>query len=181
MLRCPVVRQVCIVILLLFFFKSMLSVTVTVLLPLLQSHERTMKLCIPPPPSDYHLVKRRCFYLRQEQCLTDYVISRNYMQICHRYKSAAVRGLTFLFVTSKHSSVACLILLFRPMDKCPPFKRTNPRSSVFTFFSHITAQMFICLQFGLVHEINATLIHLRSCWALFFTNIKKTVYNLLKI
>lgn len=134
-----------------------------------------------PPPSDYHLVKRRCFYLRQEQCLTDYVISRNYMQICHRYKSAAVRGLTFLFVTSKHSSVACLILLFRPTDKCPPFKRTNPRSSVFTFFSHITAQMFICLQFGLVHEINATLIHLRSCWALFFTNIKKTVYNLLKI
>lgn len=111
----------------------MLSVTVSVLLPLLQSHERTMKLCIPPP-SDCHLVKRRCFYLRQEQCLTDYVISRNYMQICHRYKSAAVRGLTFLFVTSKHSSVACLILLFRPTDKCPPFKRTNPRSSVFTFF-----------------------------------------------
>lgn len=178
MLRCPVVRQVRIVILL-FFLKHALSHCHCA--PSLASKSWKNNEALHPPPSDYHLVKRRCFYLRQEQCLTDYVISRNYMQICHRYKSAAVRGLTFLFVTSKHSSVACLILLFRPTDKCPPFKRTNPRSSVFTFFSHITAQMFICLQFGLVHEINATLIHLRSCWALFFTNIKKTVYNLLKI
>lgn len=178
MLRCPVVRQVRIVIF--FFFKACSQSLSLCSFPCFKVMKEQWSFA-SPHPSDYHLVKRRCFYLRQEQCLTDYVISRNYMQICHRYKSAAVRGLTFLFVTSKHSSVACLILLFRPTDKCPPFKRTNPRSSVFTFFSHITAQMFICLQFGLVHEINATLIHLRSCWALFFTNIKKTVYNLLKI
>lgn len=131
MLRCPVVRQVRIVILL-FFLKHALSHCHCA--PSLASKSWKNNEALHPPPSDCHLVKRRCFYLRQEQCLTDYVISRNYMQICHRYKSAAVRGLTFLFVTSKHSSVACLILLFRPTDKCPPFKRTNPRSSVFTFF-----------------------------------------------
>lgn len=132
MLRCPVVRQVRIVILLLFFKACSQSQSLCSF-PCFKVMKEQWSFAFPPP-SDYHLVKRRCFYLRQEQCLTDYVISRNYMQICHRYKSAAVRGLTFLFVTSKHSSVACLILLFRPTDKCPPFKRTNPRSSVFTFF-----------------------------------------------
>lgn len=132
MLRCPVVRQVRIVILL-FFFKACSQSLSLCSFPCFKVMKEQWSFA-SPPPSDCHLVKRRCFYLRQEQCLTDYVISRNYMQICHRYKSAAVRGLTFLFVTSKHSSVACLILLFRPTDKCPPFKRTNPRSSVFTFF-----------------------------------------------
>lgn len=38
------------------------------------------------------------------------VISTNYVQICHRHKSTAVHGLTFLFVTSKHClSVYCLV------------------------------------------------------------------------
>lgn len=31
------------------------------------------------------------------------VINTHYMQICHRHKGTAVHGLTFLFVTSKHT------------------------------------------------------------------------------
>lgn len=68
------------------------------------------------------------------------VISRDFMHICHRHKSTAVHGLTFLFVTSKHSSVALLSLLFGPVDKCLRFRRRTKhlchlRSPLF----HITA------------------------------------------
>lgn len=72
--------------------------------------------------------------------LSDRVISRDYMQICHPHKSTAVHGLTFLFVTSKHSSVALLSLLFGPVDKCLPFRRrTKHLSHACSPASHITS------------------------------------------
>lgn len=68
------------------------------------------------------------------------MISTDYMQICHRHKSTAVHGLTFLFVTSKHFSVPLLSLLFGPVDKCLPFKRrTKHRSHFCSPVSHIVA------------------------------------------
>lgn len=53
------------------------------------------------------------------------VISTDFMQICHRHKSTAVHGLTFLYVTSKHFSEPLLSLLFGSEDKCLPYRRST--------------------------------------------------------
>lgn len=119
-----------------------------------------------------------------------YVISTDYMQICHRHKSTAVHSLTFLFVTSKHSLLPLLGLLFGPVDKCILFRRgTKHLSPLFTPVSYITAHqtsqyvnMFGCvsIQFGFYHpcwwEISLALFLFMQFYAYHSYRLFRTIF-----
>lgn len=94
---------------------------------------------------------------RSEAC----AISADFMQICHRHKSTAVHGLTFLFVTSKHSSVSLFSLLFGSVDKCLSSKRRKNTSRLFftCFPHHWSINIAACLDFWYTSLFNLDLLH----------------------
>lgn len=95
-------------------------------------------------------------------------------------------SLIFLFVTSKHSSVALLSLLFGPVEKCLPFrKRTKHLFHLSSPLSHIIAHSIPYCLWSLVHhtELISTLSYLCLClimllkWTKILTTILPLSYN----
>lgn len=89
-------------------------------------------------------------------------ISTNYMQICHRHKSTAVHGLTFLFVTSKHSSVPLLSLVFGPVDKCLSYRKEQSTSLISFHLFPSSLLIKRCNVFGCSHMSLSNLDLLQS-------------------